>query len=176
MFYSGWERSKSADITVLSGYFYLGSPGLSPRAKSHHLEACLDNRVDSPVTKTHVYYLRYIHTELLSETLTFYAHKWECPHINDKWLPLKLVASHWFPVALIRRWLSNFLWRDHWLYIIVYVRIHTINTSGCHKIKKYKKLHFIFSWTQSLIKPLVSLQWPNIIFQPQVATTCGCHK
>ncbi len=24
----------------------------------------------------------------VEETLTIYVHKWECPHINDKWLPL----------------------------------------------------------------------------------------
>ncbi len=60
--------------------------------------------------------------------------------------------------------------------LIIYVRIHTIDISGRHKIRKYKKLNFIFSWTRSLIKPLVSLQKPIIIFQPQVAATCGHHK
>ncbi len=79
------------------------------------------------------------------------------------------MVSHWFSMVQPRQWPSDFLWRDHWLYVIIYVRIHTIDTNGCHKIRKYRKLHFIFSWTRSLIKPLVSLQWPNIIFQTQGA-------
>ncbi len=112
----------------------------------------------------------------VAETLTLYAHKWECPHVNDKWSPLKLVTSHWFSVALPRWWISDFLWGNYWLYIIIDVSIHTNDTSGRHKIRKYKKLHSIFSWTWSVIKPFVSLQWPNIIFQPQVAAICGRHK
>ncbi len=116
----------------------------------------------------------YLRQPQIAETLTLYTHKWECPHVNDKWSLLKLVASRWFSVALSRLWLRDFLWRDHWLYIIIYVSIHTINTSGHHKIRKYK--NFIFSWTRSLIKPRVSLQWLNLIFQLQVATTCGCLK
>ncbi len=53
------------------------------------------------------------------------------------------------------------------------MHIHTIDISDCYKIRKYKNLHFIFSWTRSLIKTLASLQWPNIIFQPQVAAACN---
>ncbi len=93
----------------------------------------------------------YLWRSQVTETLTLYAHKWECLHVNDKWSPLKLVANHWFSVALPHRWLSDFLWRDNWLYIMIYVRIHTIDGSGRHKIRKYKKMYFIFSWTRSLM-------------------------
>ncbi len=79
-------------------------------------------------------------------------------------------------MALPRRWLNDFLRQEYWLYIIIYVCIHTIDTSGRYKIRRYKKMHFTFSWTRSLIKPLLSLQRPNIIFQPQVAATSSRHK
>ncbi len=81
----------------------------------------------------------YFWRQQIAEILTLYAHKWECPHFNDKWSPRKLMASRWFFMALPRRWRSDFLWRDHRLYIIIYVRIHKIDTSDRHKIRKYKK-------------------------------------
>ncbi len=70
------------------------------------------------------------------------------------------MLSNWFSVALPHQWLSDFWWRDHWLYIIIYVCTHTIGTSGRHKIRKYKKLHFIFSWTWSLIW----IVWATCVF------------
>ncbi len=99
----------------------------------------------------------YLRQSQVAETLTLYVHKSECPHVDDKWSPLKLVASHWFSVALPHQRLSDFLWRDHWLYIItdVYLALiqigQILHESTCHRNWEGEFFFVIFFSLVSLV-------------------------
>ncbi len=95
---------------------------------------------------------------LVAETLTLCAHKWEYPHVNDKWSPLKLVASHWFSMALPHWWLSYFLWWGQWLYIKLGPdeRAQLECGSNEHDHCEYK---FVWTPKKSLSNNVAAAQW-----------------